>query len=854
MKYILILIFLALNLVGSATTYYISTNGNDATGNGSISNPWKSLYKAGTMVSTVGDIIHVTAGNYTETQQCNLKVGVSIIGEGDGSHIISHYNSGNSSDWNNALISLYSSTQSENGNQSISYILFDGDNLTGPRAIYVKYRNRVSIHHCTFVDFNYNAIDFHGENRWDAPPSVFSAGNKIYNNTITNCNVATVGDGSIRISGQTELEIYNNTVSQLTRGHGVTGQNIIAGSNNKGTTIHNNVFNTPPVGYGAYNFVFEFWDCLGGVEIRDNTFNGGGMIDIGGHYTKILTPGEYAFSVSIHDNDMLLSSQGVYEDKVNTAIDLESWGSLSDIYIYNNHIKNFGWGIEMTLGNVAVLNATVDNIYIYSNLIENVGFSNGTFSNFGIGIKYQDGKYAAHYNNVNILNNTIIGGTTYSDKGIIYDATGTDKNISIKNNIIQGFNSNAILFYDHTGSIDGLQIANNMFSGNGTNSASIPGGITVSNYSGTTNYTSNPLFFSTSDFHLQSGSPAIAKGIKIAGITSDYDGKTFNNPPSIGAFESGTGIPSPEISVYQSSIVQNVTPSVVEMTYNLSLAAIIPAATAFNVMINSVARTISNVAVSGTKISLTLASPIVSGDIITVSYTKPVTNPLQTTSAGQAATFSAQSVTNSVSSANTLPIYVSSSIQNATPNSLEMIYNLSLANIVPAASVFSVLVNSVARTVSTVAVSGTKVSLTLASPVVNGDVVTVSYTKPATNLIQTTSGGQAASISARSISNNIVAPVKDATSAKIKMTIYPNPVHQIINAQLEYNSSLSGKDAVLSPQIMRIFDISGKLFIEKLLVAGVASIQIPINLKAGIYTVMLLSSGLQLASQKIIVY
>jgi hypothetical protein len=350
--------------VTTVTIYYIDPAGSDATGTGTSGNPWKSLYKACNSVSTSGSVIHVNAGTYTETSQCNLALGVSIEGEGDASHIISHYDVGSSSDWNNALIRLYSSTQTVDGTQSISYIKFDGDNLIGRRAIYVKYRNHVSIHHCTFVDFNYNAIDFHGEDRWDAPPSVFSDGNRIYNNTISNCNVAVFGDGSIRISGQTDLQIYNNTVSQLTRGLGITGQNVIAGSNNKGTTIYNNVFNTPLIGYGAYNFVFEFWDCLGGVEIRNNVFNGGGMIDIGGHYTKILIPGEFTYSVSIHDNEMIQVAQVIYEDKVNTAIDLESWNKLSDIYVYNNHIKNFGWGIEMTLGNAAYPNATVDNIYI----------------------------------------------------------------------------------------------------------------------------------------------------------------------------------------------------------------------------------------------------------------------------------------------------------------------------------------------------------------------------------------------------------------------------------------------------------------------------------------------------------
>jgi uncharacterized repeat protein (TIGR02059 family) len=100
------------------------------------------------------------------------------------------------------------------------------------------------------------------------------------------------------------------------------------------------------------------------------------------------------------------------------------------------------------------------------------------------------------------------------------------------------------------------------------------------------------------------------------------------------------------------------------------------------------------------------------------------------------------------------PVYVSSSIENVTPSRLEMTYNLTLANIVPPTSSFAVLVNSSVRAVNSVAISGTKVLLTLASPVVYGDFVTVSYTKPGTNPLQTLFGGQASSMSAQSVINN----------------------------------------------------------------------------------------------------
>lgn len=118
----------------------------------------------------------------------------------------------------------------------------------------------------------------------------------------------------------------------------------------------------------------------------------------------------------------------------------------------------------------------------------------------------------------------------------------------------------------------------------------------------------------------------------------------------------------------------------------------------------------------------------------------------------------------------TVPVYVSSAIENTAPSKLEMTYNLSLANIVPPVSAFTVKVNSSTRSVSSVAVSGTKVVLTLSSPVAYGDNVTVAYTKPSSKPLQTTAGGQAATISAKAVTNRVAIanapPVVVVTSPK----------------------------------------------------------------------------------------
>ena len=201
------------------------------------------------------------------------------------------------------------------------------------------------------------------------------------------------------------------------------------------------------------------------------------------------------------------------------------------------------------------------------------------------------------------------------------------------------------------------------------------------------------------------------------------------------------------------------------MTYNLTLANVVPASSAFAVSVNSSSRGVSSVTISGTNVLLALASPVAYGDAVTIAYTKPSTNPLQTASGGQAVSFTARNVTNNVAAV--IPVYVNSVINEAAPARLEMTYNLTLANVVPSSSAFAVKVNSTSRSVSSVAISGTKVLLTLASPVAHGDVITVAYTKPSSNPLQTTAGGQAASLAAQVVVNNRSAPVNQPPSVTI---------------------------------------------------------------------------------------
>jgi uncharacterized repeat protein (TIGR02059 family) len=205
----------------------------------------------------------------------------------------------------------------------------------------------------------------------------------------------------------------------------------------------------------------------------------------------------------------------------------------------------------------------------------------------------------------------------------------------------------------------------------------------------------------------------------------------------------------------------------------------------------------------------------------------------------------------------TAPVYIRSVLNESAPGVVEMTYDQSLANVIPAVSTYNVQVNSVSREVSSVTIAGQTVNLTLASPVTCGETVTVSYAKPALNPLQSVSGGLAANISAQLVTNNLITvipPVIDPGTANIKIIIYPNPVHHILNISCEYTSSYSVQDALNSLNSIRIIDMSGKLVLEKRLEPGRTNQQIPINLKSGVFIVLLISRGLTISSQKLVVY
>ena len=205
---------------------------------------------------------------------------------------------------------------------------------------------------------------------------------------------------------------------------------------------------------------------------------------------------------------------------------------------------------------------------------------------------------------------------------------------------------------------------------------------------------------------------------------------------------------------YQSATVDGAT---LDMRFNQRLdETSVPAASVFTVTVGSDTRTVSSVAVSQRKVTLTLASAVTSGDAVKVRYTRPLdgTNMVQAHSGfhNVVASFSDKTVTN-----NTPPVFSSAAVDGTQ---LTATFDVNLkASSVPVASAFTVTVGTTSGTVSNVSLAGKTVTLTLASAVTDTDSVTVGYTKPSTgSKLQDASGNEVATFSDKTVTNNTGPP------------------------------------------------------------------------------------------------
>ena len=168
-------------------------------------------------------------------------------------------------------------------------------------------------------------------------------------------------------------------------------------------------------------------------------------------------------------------------------------------------------------------------------------------------------------------------------------------------------------------------------------------------------------------------------------------------------------------------------------------ASSVPAGSAFVVTIDGVAVTPTAVSISGSNVSLTMATAIESGSTVSVTYTKPASGSvLEDVAGNDMASFdTAGSITptNNSTIPNSPPTTSTASIDSlGTTVTMGMSETLN-ASSVPAAASFAVTVDGSAITPTSVGISGSSVALTMATAIGSGSTVSVAYTKPASGSV-----------------------------------------------------------------------------------------------------------------------
>ena len=514
-----------------ATTYYVSPLGSDATGNGTLANPWKTLKKATNTVTGAGNIIHLVAGTYTETQTCTLAVGVSIEGEGRTTTIV---NSTLTGTWS-VFLELYS-PDGTNGAQSISGLTIDGGYISSANVktwvgIWVTGRSNVLVHDCTLRNWKQSSTIFNGNGTNTNPGTdvgqPVATGNKFYNNIVTNSSAMYngTGQGALMIGFQTGMEIYGNNIQQIERPNFENGWPIKYWNQGwlKGVKIYNNTLTKIPYSgsypgeNGNWDFALEFFN-IEGLEIYGNTIQG--AIDMAYSYR-----GSYAYCAWIHDNTLSHPVQGT---KVEGAVIFEY--RAEGAIVENNVINNKTYGVTFNTRGYAQNGddryylptppvggySYVLDCKIRNNLFSNMYYGTGIGNRFAIGV-ISDGPEDPQINNMQIYNNTITakaGDAPYIAMDFTSQVNGNCNGLYIRNNIITGFTSTWLQGSAGATNVTNCTVTHNDAYNNGSNAPIWPAGNPVS-YTYSNNKTQNPLFVSTTNFNLQPTSPMIDVGVYV---------------------------------------------------------------------------------------------------------------------------------------------------------------------------------------------------------------------------------------------------------------------------------------------------------------------------------------------------
>jgi hypothetical protein len=258
-------------------------------------------------------------------------------------------------------------------------------------------------------------------------------------------------------------------------------------------------------------------------------------------------------SVAINLTGVIIEGNEFYHGFHTTGPDIGHTGSSNfDNFIIRN---NFIWddptwvmdsveyiedAVGIFVGNNSPSTGNFQNFYIYNNIIKNNPFKGMEFS--------------GTTSNVNIYNNTFYG---YNPSSVEFGAqiyinptqhALTIKNNVFYNNVVHATNLYHPCIYVGSGWSGSITIDYNLYWMTDPTAPFIAWAgsrlmsdwATYKSVSGQDSHSptpTNPSFASSSNYHLSLGSLAIHTGVYTGVYATDYDGVTWDNPPSMGAYE-----------------------------------------------------------------------------------------------------------------------------------------------------------------------------------------------------------------------------------------------------------------------------------------------------------------------------
>lgn len=424
-------------------SFYVSTSGSDANGNGSAGNPWKTLaYAVSQIPAGQNNTLHIAAGTYVETQPVKVPLGVNLEGAGVDQVTITSAGSVpvdagvdvTSGDWklwyHGSLIQLYSGgyqggdavlygspdemIPSSNGNQYLTGFTVDGANKQVKAGIWVQNRNNVTMHHVKVQNCEQRGAVFTRSDLWWYEP--MPEGMWMHNSTIHDVefinNGAQLGSetlGNLCLAGLDGADIYNITINDNV-GYGIK---FIMVGHYRNVKIHDCdiTVNEQDAAWGE-KISIELWNLDQGNEVYNINCNTWHSYVNHGQITEYEPTGDEVNNLKIRNVVMIDEDGSSGKEAIEAA--------LSGVEISDCYFQDKGFGIAIWNGQGQTLKK---NFLIKNNIINNVARQ----PNFGFG------NSAAVFipdpaTNVMIYNNV------FDKMGVALDL-GPATNVDIKNNI-----------------------------------------------------------------------------------------------------------------------------------------------------------------------------------------------------------------------------------------------------------------------------------------------------------------------------------------------------------------------------------------------------------------------------------